>query len=119
MNVNKLIYYSQRRQEGDRERKEEIKQSVPSDKCEYGFTGSCGISFPGNSSEQKRSADPRLTWRSKTTRGPGGPQLPGTRCDPSPAPWQALVAKAGGPPCHSSSSIPRVQLLVEWALKAV
>ena len=83
------------------------------------LTGSCGISFPGNSSEWKRSTDPRLTWRRKTKRGPGGPQLPGTRCDSSPAPWQTLIAKAGGPPCHSSSSIPRVQLLVEWGLKAV
>ena len=40
MNVNELIHYSQRRQEGERERKEETKQSVPSDKCEFGLLGS-------------------------------------------------------------------------------
>lgn len=42
MNVNELRYYSQRRQEGEREGKEETKQSVPSDKCEYGLLGRVG-----------------------------------------------------------------------------
>ena len=47
MNVNELRYYSQRRQEGERERKEETKQSVPSDKCEYGLLGRVGSLSPG------------------------------------------------------------------------
>lgn len=81
-------------------------------------TGLCGISSLGILLS-KRGMDPRLNWRRKTVRGPGGSQLPGTQCDPSPAARQALVSKACGPPCHSSSSIPRVQLLVEWGLKAL
>lgn len=81
-------------------------------------TGLCGISSLGILLS-KRSTDPRLNWKRKTVRGPGGSQLPGTQCDPSPAARQALVSKACGPPCHSSSSIPRVQLLVEWGLKVL
>lgn len=51
--------------------------------------------------------------------GPGGPQLLGTLCVPSLAPWQALVSKACGPSHHGSSYTATVQLLVECGLKAV